>query len=103
MVEAKQTAPDSAHIRVELFGLARIITGTRKVPLTVPRQAGACELAGALAEVRPELVGQVILENLSGFQPSYTFNLNGAEFAHEEQMQLKTGDTVLLFSSQVGG
>jgi molybdopterin converting factor small subunit len=83
--------------------VARILTGRRQVDVTVLGHARPADLASALAEVCPALVGQVILEDRSGLQQSYTLNLNGTSFVSDEQLELKSGDTVLLFSSQAGG
>ena len=104
MVETKKKAtPALVSIQVELFGLARMTTGHRQVRIDVPNQARTKDLAAALAQACPQLIGQAILEDRSGLQESYTFNLNGTAFVSDQQLHLKPGDTVLLFSSQAGG
>ena len=90
-------------VKVELFGLARITSGRREVPVAVPRAAHTSDLAVALAAVCPELVGLAVLEDRSGLEASYTFNLNGTTFVGEQQLELKPDDALLLFSSQAGG
>ena len=91
------------NVRVELFGLARILSGRRQVDISMPEECYAKDVVRVLAETCSELVGTVLLEDRSGLQESYTFNLNGTSFICDQRIHLKTGDEILLFSSQAGG
>ena len=98
-----RTAPSALEIRVELFGLARISSGRRLVPISVLADAEIHDVVGALSTVCPQLVGEIILDDLSGLQSSYTLNVNGTSFVSDGPLNLEQGDTILLFSSQAGG
>ena len=102
-VERTDVTSTLVNIRVELFGLARLLSRRREVEVVVPEHATTYDVAPALADACPELVGSVILEDRSGLQPSYTLNLNAMSFVGDRPLELKPGDTVLLFSSQAGG
>ena len=97
------TAPDVLDIRVELFGLARMSTGRSIVRITVPVGADIRDVVAALSRACPELVGGIILDDLSGLQTSYTLNVNGTSFVGDGPLSLEQGDSILLFSSQAGG
>ena len=99
----KKKALAFVNIRVELFGLPRVVSGCRYADIAVPEQADISEIVAILAKVCPELVGKAILDDCSALQESYIFNLNGEQFVSEGRMHLKFGDNLLLFSSQVGG
>ena len=101
--QAKKATLSLVTIQAELFGLARLLCARRQVQITVPTQATTSHLVAALATACPQLVGQAILEDRSGLQESYIFNLNGTAFLSDQQLELKRGDKVLLFSSQAGG
>ena len=103
MVGTKKVSSKQVDIQVELFGLARIAAGRRQVDVRVPKRAHPAEVASALADACPELIGDIILDDRSGLQQSYTFNLNGTSFLSDRQLDLNPGDTLLLFSSQAGG
>ena len=103
MVRANKVAPPLVDIRVELFGLARMLSGRHHVEVPMPRRAETVDVVAALARACPELVGKVLLEDVSGLQESYTLNLNGTSFVGDERLHLEPGDTLLLFSSQAGG
>ena len=103
MVEMRKRAPVLVNIRVELFGLARMVCGRRHVDIAVPEQAEPGDVVAVLSKTCPELVGKAILEDCSALQESYTFNLNGEQFVSEGRLHLKPGDSLLLFSSQAGG
>jgi molybdopterin converting factor small subunit len=60
-------------------------------------------LALVLARICPELVGVALRDDLSGLLASYTLNLNATEFVEGDELTLRDGDTLLLFSSQAGG
>ena len=98
-----QAAVQTVTVRVELFGGARIASGRREIEITVPESSGVPVLVLALAEACPELVGRVVKEDRSGLEESYTLNLNGVAFVSEGRLHLKSGDRLLLFSSQAGG
>lgn len=103
MAEARNTAPTTVDIQVELFGQARILTGMRSVEVAVPGHAELGDLAAAIGDACPELVGKVVREDRTGLQESYTFNLNGTSFVGEQPLRLEAGDRLLLFSSMAGG
>ncbi len=91
-------------VQVELFGVARMACGARVVQIAVPQAARVSDVAAALADACPSLVGKAIMEDRSGIMASYTLNLNGMAFlGADDELMLKPGDTLLLFSSQAGG
>ena len=102
MAEHNPTLP-VVQLRVEIFGLARLVCGRSHVDITVPADATITDIVTALATVCPELCGTAICADLSGLHESYTCNLNGLTFITQEQFHLQPGDTLLLFSSQAGG
>ncbi|MCI0440153.1 MAG: hypothetical protein L0177_13645 [Chloroflexi bacterium] len=100
MVETRK----NVLVQVELFGVARMVCGARVVEIAVPEIASVDDVAAALAQACPSLVGKAILGDRSGLMASYTLNLNGTAFLDaEDELRLKAGDTLLLFSSQAGG
>ena len=94
---------DKVKITVELFGMARLACGRRRLSIETTADGSMPTVVAALADACPELVGQAISEDMSALKESYTFNLNGTSFIDEAAIMLKTGDTLLLFSSQAGG
>lgn len=103
MVATSEASTTTVSVWVELFGQARILSGCRQVEVAMPERAEAGDMATALAEACPELVGKVIREDSTGLQVSYIFNLNGTAFVDDEELHLREGDSLLLFSSQAGG
>ena len=91
------------EVTIELFGQARVATGRRRVTTSLPLHARVSDLATALLETCPTLGGLAVHEDGSGLMESYTLNVNGTVFIGEEGVSLKSGDSVLLFSSQAGG
>ena len=94
---------ETVAVRVEIFGLARMVCGHRYVNIDVPATSRLRDLVSELSESCPELVGKVIAEDRSALLSSYTFNLNGTAFVSGGPLKLASGDTLLLFSSQAGG
>ena len=103
MTGAAKTIKDKVKITVELFGMARIACGKRRLSIETTADGSIPTVVAALADACPELVGKAIREDLGALLESYTFNLNGTSFIDEAAFELKTGDTLLLFSSQAGG
>jgi len=104
MVQIEKHPEGVIVVRVELFGQARLVIGRRSVEVAVSSNSGASDLAYALAERFPDLVGKAIREDRRGLLESYTFNLNGIEFINDhDKLDLTSNDIILLFSSQAGG
>ena len=104
MVQTEKHSEGVIVVRVELFGQARLVIGRRSVEVVLSSNSGVSDLAYALAERFPELVGKAIRYDRRGLLESYTFNLNGLEFINDhDQLNLTSDDTILLFSSQAGG
>ena len=95
-------------ITIELFGAARMACGRKRIAVQAPPLVSAAELAAALADACPALVGVALRDDLSGLLQSYTANLNGTEFVDCARLDggsfpVRDGDTLLIFSSQAGG
>ena len=103
MASRVRTASETLMVRVELFGMARILCGRRRVEIALPAFATPGDVSRALAMNCPELVGSVIRQDGTRLLDSYTLNLNGGAFVNDDGMSLKPGDALLLFSSQAGG
>ncbi len=97
------SAPPMLDLHIELFGLAAIASGRRRVSVSLPADSAVGEVAAALARECPELVGEVVSDDRSGFRSSYILNVNGRTFVDGGPLELARGDTLLLFSSQAGG
>ena len=97
-----QVGDPERRVTVELFGNARLLAGQSSLDLSVPAKASAAEVAERLAKVEPALVGEVIDPD-RGLLSSYVLNLNGTYFMSSESRRIKSGDRILLFSSQAGG
>ena len=104
MIQAEtQSTQGLIDVRVELFGLARMMAGLRELVVSVPSSADAADIARALADDCPILLGSVLLNDGSGLLESYTLNVNGTAFVSDGALDLAPGDSILLFSSQAGG
>lgn len=92
-------------VRVELFGMARVLAGRPQVDLpaegsTTPRQALA-----ALAHLCPALVGPVLDPMGGGLTAAYVCNLNGERFLAEADLErpMAPGEQLLLVPAAAGG
>ena len=103
VVRADGLVGQVVEVTVELFGRARMATGRRAVTIALASPAHTADFAAALHKSCPELAGLAVREDGSGLLESYTLNVNGTTFVGEDGVQLVSGDTVLLFSSQAGG
>ncbi len=95
--------PTPSTCQVELFGIARVLTGLKTVELPVSPGATLRELIAELARSSPALVGPVIRPDLAGLIDGCVFNLNGRSFAADLGAAVSTGDTVLLLYGASGG
>ena len=88
---------------MELFGLPRLRSGLRELELDLPSGVSRQEVVGALAQACPTLVGNGLREDLTDLEDGYLFNRNGTAFLGSEDIGLRSGDCLLLLSSQAGG
>lgn len=89
--------------RVELFGVARVLSGLKQVELDLDEGGDVRGVLRALAERCPALVGPVIRPDLSGLVEGHVLNLNGLSFVADAGTRVAPGDAVLLLSSSAGG
>ena len=88
---------------VELFGVARLRAKTDHVSLTLPAGANLEDALVALAETLPQLVGPVLTADHRALTAGYACNLNGTEFTHDPRQPIRSGDSLLILSSDAGG
>jgi len=97
-----ETAPAEAiSVSLELFGVARMLTKTKAVTLSLPRGATLANVFSALAEQLPVLVGKVIDSN--GLIAGYTCNINGLDFVRIPSAKVNSGDKIFILSADAGG
>jgi molybdopterin converting factor small subunit len=92
-----------AAITVELFGVARLVAGTRAVTLPAPSCSTLADVVQALAAQLPALVGPVIAPDRRSLTPGYILNLNGRDFVPDLAREVQAGDAVLLIAAAAGG
>jgi molybdopterin converting factor small subunit len=88
---------------VELFGVARLKAKTMTVPLVLPEGAQLRDALAALAAAIPALVGPVLTLDRHALVNGYICNVNGTEFTRDWQHRLRSGDHLLILSSDAGG
>ncbi len=88
---------------VELFGVARLKAKTDHVSLTLPVGASLSDALVALARAVPDLVGPVLTADCRALMAGYACNLNGTEFTTDLHTAIRSGDMLLILSSDAGG
>jgi molybdopterin-guanine dinucleotide biosynthesis protein A/molybdopterin converting factor small subunit len=98
-----QTEPPLLSCTVELFGGARFKAKTDRVSLTLAPGANLSDALAALAEIIPTLVGPVLTADHRALTAGYACNLNGTDFISNLHTPLRSGDSLLILSSDAGG
>lgn len=93
----------SVHCTVELFGVARMLSGTREVALALPPGATLSQVLAALLAKLPMLSGRVISADGSRLIDGYACNLNGLDFVRTAETSVHPGDRVMILSADAGG
>ena len=98
-------AAGSAPVRctVELFGVARMLTGTREVTLSLPAPATLAQVFVALAGQLPLLSGRVLSPDGTRLVEGYACNVNGLEFVRDSAARISPGDNIAIISADAGG
>ena len=103
MENQKVTVNPMVTVTVEFFGTARSLSGVESMGVMVPEIAEFRDLISAIADICPNLIGSILLDDLSGLNESHILNLNGERFLGQGEIRLKSNDSLLLFSSLAGG
>jgi molybdopterin-guanine dinucleotide biosynthesis protein A len=88
---------------VELFGVARLKAKTDRIVLTLSAGADVQAALTTLARALPELVGPVLTPHSYTLTAGYACNLNGTDFLPAPHTPLRSGDSLLILSSDAGG
>ena len=88
------------RVKVELFGVPRLVTGRRSVEVETPGDTLG-EVARALGQACPELRGRV-LDQADWILDGYLFAV-GERFTRDAAAPVATGAAVLLVASSAGG
>jgi molybdenum cofactor guanylyltransferase len=91
---------------VELFGVARLIAGTKEVSLSLPSAATFAQAFAALAQRLPALAGRVISADGSTLVEGFACNVNGLDFVRASLFPtaiVKPGDNIAILSADAGG
>ncbi len=100
--QIKRAEPNIVSVTIRLFGTAKQAAALTRFVIDAPSRCSVRQLTCLVQEAVPALVGPVIDKDTLELKPSHTFNHNGTLFI-EDSVILRTGDEILLFSSQAGG
>ena len=101
--EALKQWSASVHCTVELFGVARMLSGAREVALALPPGATFTHVFAALVAKLPVLSGRVISADGCRLIDGYACNVNGLDFVRSAETRVHPGDRVMILSADAGG
>jgi len=78
----------TVSVRVELFGMARLVCDCSLLALDLPCEATLTDMAQAFAMACPALRGLAITSDGTGLLESYTLNVNERAFVTETGVHL---------------
>lgn len=93
----------ASTLTIELFGMARHLTGERALRLEVPPGATLREVTAALAQQYPQLVGRVIAASGDQLIAPNVYNLDGRTVLHDLDRQVVPGEPLCLMFIAAGG
>ena len=99
--ELESPPAGAISVSVELFGIARMLSKTKAVTLSLPWGATLANVFAALAEQLPALRGRII--NSDGLVSGYTCNINGLDFVRMPSAKIRPGDKIFILSADAGG
>lgn len=88
---------------VELFGVARLLSRTSTVDLTLPGGATIADVFAALADRLPALVGPVVSPERDRLVDGFACNVNGLTFVRDACERVRPGDAIVILSADAGG
>jgi molybdopterin converting factor small subunit len=92
-------------VRVELFGLPRLIAGEKEITLRLKQDATFRDVVRVLVRRYPDMIGDVVQADSETLQAPNILNLNGRRMIQACQMDesLSAGDRIILMSMSAGG
>ncbi len=90
-------------IAVELFGLARHLTGAKVASVEVREGATLREVSAALGELYPQLVGPIIKPQVVDLESPYVFSLDGRTVPPSLDYVVGPEDRLVLMFVPAGG
>ena len=99
----RESSPRPVDCTVELFGVARLLTGMREISLALEPGATIGDVFEALAGKLPSLAGRVITPDGTRLIDGYACNVNGLEFVRSIDAPVKPGDNIAIMSADAGG
>ncbi len=93
------------RVRLELYGISRLIAGTKELSLEWPEGATFRDIVRLLVTRYPDMIGDVVQPDGETLQSPNIFNLNGERMIHVDHMEdaLSDGDQIILMSMSAGG
>jgi molybdopterin-guanine dinucleotide biosynthesis protein A len=88
---------------VELFGVARLLTGTREITVPLPPDATLAHVFDALLQRLPPLSGRVLTGDGAQLVDGYACNVNGITFLRDSGARVNPGDNIAIVSADAGG
>ncbi len=88
---------------VEMWGLAREVSGTPEVAVQLADNAGLKDLIAVLRNQVPALNGTVIVKGEDRLDDACAFNINGQFYQEENSLKLQDGDSIRLLTLATGG
>jgi molybdopterin-guanine dinucleotide biosynthesis protein A len=103
--DLKRSGPIDAPLTctVELFGVARLLSGAREVTLSLPADATLVQVFDALVDKLPTLLGRVISDDRTRLVDGYACNINGLHFARDSTVKINAADNIGIISADAGG
>jgi molybdopterin converting factor small subunit len=92
-------------VRVELFGLPRLIAGEKEITLRLKQDATFRDVVRVLVRRYSDMIGDVVQADGETLQAPNILNLNGRRMIQACQMDesLSAGDRIILMSMSAGG
>ena len=91
------------ELTVEMFGLARRLSGEREVEVQVDNDGTLRDVVVALTERFPALLGPLVVPETYELVEPYFFNYGGRRTARSLEEKPTEGDRLLLFFVTLGG
>jgi molybdopterin-guanine dinucleotide biosynthesis protein A len=88
---------------VELFGVARLLTGTREIIVPLVPNATLGHVFDVLLQKLPLLSGRVLTGDGSQLVDGYACNVNGITFLRDLEARVNPGDNIAIMSADAGG